>query len=201
MMLKRVFDVFGTACGLLILAPLFIAVGLAVALGSPGPVFFRQTRIGRYGVMFRIFKFRTMTGAEPTAGPILTIGDNPRVTPFGHFLRESKIDELPQLFNVLVGDMSLVGPRPEVPKYVEKWTPAQREIVLSVRPGLTGPASIKFRDQTALLAQYADPEAAYIDIIMPEKLEICAVYIRSATFATDLRLIFQTLLAVLRLTR
>ena len=142
-----------------------------------------------------------MIGAEPTTGPILTIGTNPRVTPFGHFLRESKIDELPQLFNVLMGDMSLVGPRPEVPKYVELWTSEQREIVLSVRPGLTGPASIKFRDQTKLLAQYPDPEAAYVTIIMPEKLEICAAYIRTATFATDLRLIFQTVLALLRIAR
>ena len=200
-MLKRAFDVLSAACGLIVLSPLLIGVSIAVAIGSPGPVLFRQTRIGLHGAPFRIFKFRTMSGAEPTSGPILTIGANPRVTPFGHFLRESKIDELPQLFNVLLGDMSLVGPRPEVPKYVEHWTPAQREIILSVRPGLTGPASIKYRDQTTLLAQYPDPEGAYVTIIMPEKLEICAAYIRHATFATDLHLIFQTLLALLRLSR
>ncbi len=198
-MFKRAFDLIGAVCGLIVLSPLLIGAGLAVAVLSPGPVFFRQTRVGRHGVPFRIFKFRTMTGPEPTSGPILTIGDNPRVTKFGRVLREFKIDELPQLINVLLGDMSLVGPRPEVPKYVEKWTPEQREIVLSVRPGLTGPASVKFRDQTALLAQYADPETAYETIILPEKLKICADYIRTATLATDIGLILQTLLVVFRL--
>ncbi len=200
-MFKRVFDFVGAACGLIVLSPLLIGVAIAVAVLSPGPVFFRQVRIGRYGQPFRIFKFRTMTGTEPTSGPILTIGINPRVTPFGHFLRESKIDELPQLINVVLGEMSIVGPRPEVPKYVEKWTDEQRAIVLSVRPGLTGPASIKFRDQTALLAQYDDPETAYETIIMQEKLAICADYIRNADWATDLRLILQTVLVILRISR
>jgi lipopolysaccharide/colanic/teichoic acid biosynthesis glycosyltransferase len=196
---KRAFDLIGALCGLIVLSPLLMGVGLAIPILSPGPVFFRQVRIGRHGAPFRIFKFRTMTGPEPTSGPILTIGDNPRVTKFGSFLRESKIDELPQLINVVLGHMSLVGPRPEVPKYVEKWTPEQRAVVLSVRPGVTGPASVKFRDQTTLLAQYPDPEAAYENIIMQEKLKICADYIRTATLVTDIGLILQTLLVVFRL--
>ncbi len=200
-MLKRLFDLVGALGGLIVLSPLLVSVGIAIALLSPGPVFFSQIRIGRFAKPFRIYKFRTMTGAEPTSGPILTIGHNARVTPFGHFLRDSKIDELPQLYNVLVGDMSLVGPRPEVPKYVEKWTPAQRDIVLSVRPGLTGPASLKFRNQTALLASYADPEAAYETIVMQEKLQINADYIHTATLASDVGVILRTLLAVVRISR
>jgi lipopolysaccharide/colanic/teichoic acid biosynthesis glycosyltransferase len=192
-MMKRLLDFFGALAGLIVLLPVFIAVAIAIKLSSPGPVFFRQMRVGRYGKPFKIFKFRTMTGEEPKSGPILTIGHNPRVTAVGDVLRESKIDELPQLINVVLGHMSLVGPRPEVPKYVEKWTPEQREIVLSVRPGLTGPASIKFRDQTALLARYPNPEEAYETIVMQEKLTMNADYIRTATVASDLKMILQTI--------
>lgn len=197
-MIKRAFDVLAAVGGLIVLSPLLIGVAIAIDLTSKGPVFFRQVRIGRHGVPFRIFKFRTMTGAEPISGPILTIGNNPRITPVGAFLRDSKIDELPQLINVVLGDMSLVGPRPEVPKYVEKWTDEQRAIILSVRPGVTGPASLQFVNQTALLAQYENPEEAYEKIIMQQKLQICADYIRTATFATDLRLIWQTIVALFR---
>lgn len=200
-MLKRLIDFCGALGGLIVLSPLLICVGIAVRVLSPGPVFFRQTRIGRKGKPFQIIKFRTMTGAEPTTGPNLTIGADPRITPFGHFLRESKIDELPQLFNVVMGDMSLVGPRPELPKYVEKWTDEQRAIVLSVRPGVTGPASLKFRDQTELLATFDNPQEAYEKVVMQEKLKICADYIRTATLASDLGLIFRTVLAVLRISR
>jgi len=197
-MIKRAFDVLAAVGGLIVLSPLLIGVAIAIDLTSKGPVFFRQVRIGRHGVPFRIFKFRTMTGAEPISGPILTIGHNPRITPIGAFLRDSKIDELPQLINVVLGDMSLVGPRPEVPKYVEKWTDEQRAIILSVRPGVTGPASLQFVNQTELLAQYENPEEAYEKIIMQQKLQICADYIRTATFATDLRLIWQTIVALFR---
>ncbi len=192
-MLKRLLDFFGALGGLVLLSPVLIAVAIAIKLTSSGPVFFRQIRVGRHGKPFKIFKFRTMTGAEPTSGPILTIGHNPRVTSVGEFLRESKIDELPQLFNVILGHMSLVGPRPEVPKYVEKYTPAQRDIILSVKPGLTGPASLEFRDQTSLLAQYENPEHAYETIVMQEKIAINAEYIRRATFISDLKLILQTI--------
>jgi lipopolysaccharide/colanic/teichoic acid biosynthesis glycosyltransferase len=197
-MLKRLFDVAGALGGLVVLSPLFLIVAVLIKRESAGPVFFRQVRVGRGGVPFRIFKFRTMTGAEPAAGPILTIGDNPRVTPVGKVLRDWKIDELPQLINVLVGDMSLVGPRPEVPKYVAHYTPEQRAVVLSVRPGLTGPASLKFRNQTELLARFADPERAYLEVVMPEKLKICADYIQTATFSSDLKLIAQTIVALVR---
>jgi lipopolysaccharide/colanic/teichoic acid biosynthesis glycosyltransferase len=198
-MLKRALDLTGAIIGLIMLSPLLAAAAAAIALSSPGPVFFRQVRIGRHGVPFRVFKFRTMRGPEPSAGPMLTIGADPRITPVGRFLRDSKIDELPQLINVLRGEMSLVGPRPEVPKYVEKWTPEQRAVVLSIRPGITGPASIKFRDQTELLARYDDPEAAYEAVVMQEKLKINMEYVRTATVATDLGLILRTLLVVLRL--
>jgi len=198
-MLKRIFDFVGAFGGLLVLSPLLIVVAVAIRMESPGPALFRQVRIGRLGQPFRIFKFRTMRGAEPTSGPILTIGTNPRVTKFGAFLRDSKIDELPQLVNVIAGDMSLVGPRPEVPKYVEKWTEEQKRVVLSVRPGVTGPASVKFRDQNAVLAQYADPELAYETIIMQEKLKICADYVQHATFMTDIVLILKTVLALFRI--
>ncbi|MBL8631403.1 MAG: sugar transferase [Rhodospirillaceae bacterium] len=195
-MLKRLLDFFGALGGLIVLSPVFLAVAIAVKLSSPGPVFFRQVRVGRGGKPFKIFKFRTMTGSEPTSGPILTIGHNPRVTAVGEVLRDSKIDELPQLINVVLGHMSLVGPRPEVPKYVEKYTPEQREIILSVRPGLTGPASLKFRNQTQLLAQYDNPEHVYETIVMQEKIALNAAYIRDATFMSDVKLIFQTIAAL-----
>lgn len=197
-MFKRALDLLGAAAGLTILAPFFALIGLAILLESPGPIFFRQVRVGRYGAPFRIFKFRTMTGAEPAAGPILTIGDNPRITKLGKVLRDWKIDELPQLVNVLIGDMSLVGPRPEVQKYVDRYTPEQRGLALSVRPGLTGPASLKYRNQTELLARYADPEDAYIKVVMQEKLRLNMDYIPQATFVSDLKLIFQTIFALFR---
>jgi lipopolysaccharide/colanic/teichoic acid biosynthesis glycosyltransferase len=200
-MLKRAFDLLGATGGLIVLSPLLVGVAIAIKFLMPGPVFFRQLRIGRHGIPFRIFKFRTMSGAEPKAGPSLTIGADPRITPLGHFLRESKIDELPQLFNVLAGEMSLVGPRPEVPKYVDTWTAEQKEVVLSVRPGLTGPASVKFHDQTTLLAHYADPEKAYIEVILPEKLKLCMDYVRTGTVMTDVSLIVRTILTLIGLRR
>ena len=200
-MLKRAFDLLGALGGLIVLSPLLIGVALAIKILMPGPVFFPQVRVGRYGVPFRIFKFRTMSGEQPKNGPILTIGADPRITPLGHFLRESKIDELPQLLNVLRGEMSLVGPRPEVQKYVDTWTAEQKEVVLSVRPGLTGPASVKFHDQTALLAQYADPEKAYIEVILPEKLRLCMDYVRKGTVLTDISLIIRTILTLMGLKR
>ena len=197
-MVKRTFDFCCAIGGLIVLSPILLLAALSVKLSSPGPIFFRQVRIGRSGVPFRIFKLRTMSGDEPTSGPILTIGADPRITRIGHFLRTSKIDELPQLINVVIGDMSLVGPRPEVPKYVDKWTPAQREIILSVRPGVTGPASLQFRNQTELLAKYDDPEAAYETVITQEKLKLCEDYIRTGTLWTDIRLILQTVISLFR---
>ena len=157
---KRAFDVVVAALGLLLLAPLLLAIGLWIKLDSRGPVFFRQTRIGRFGVPFRIHKFRTMVAEAPALGPPITAGrHDPRITRAGRVLRAAKLDELPQLLDVLAGTMSLVGPRPEVPRYVALYPQALRERVLSVRPGITDPASIAYRDEAALLAAAAPDEA------------------------------------------
>ena len=156
-MAKRLFDVLAAGVGLLLLAPLLAAIALWVRVDSPGPVFFRQQRVGRHGVPFRIHKFRTMAHAPVAAGPLLTVGADARVTRAGRFLRRTKLDELPQLVDVLQGTMSLVGPRPEVPRYVALYPPELRAVVLSVRPGITDPASLLFRDEGEVLGRAADP--------------------------------------------
>ncbi|MGM9488976.1 sugar transferase [Ideonella sp. YS5] len=190
-MAKRVFDLVCAALGLLLLAPLLLVVALWVRLDSPGPVFFRQERVGRFGVPFRIHKFRTMSHEAPH-GPQITVGADARITRAGAFLRRHKLDELPQLIDVLKGDMSLVGPRPEVPRYVAMYPPGLREKVLSVRPGITDPASLQFRDESGLLARAADPEREYVEVVMPAKLKLAAQYVESANLATDLKLIGRT---------
>ena len=193
---KRAFDLLGAGLALLLLAPLMAAVALWVRLDSPGPVFFRQQRVGRHGVPFMIHKFRTMrTGAE---GMPLTVGDDPRITRAGRFLRRTRLDELPQFIDVLQGAMSLVGPRPEVPRYVALYPPALRERALAVRPGLTDPASLDFIDEAALLAAAADPEREYVERILPAKLQRAAEYAESASLATDLAVLARTLWALLR---
>lgn len=189
-MAKRLFDVVIAALALLLLSPLLAAVALWVKLDSPGPVFFRQERVGRHGVPFRIHKFRTMRSGA--AGLAITVGDDPRITRCGAFLRHSRIDELPQLLDVLAGRMSLVGPRPEVPRYVAHYPPALRERVLAVRPGLTDPASIAGIDESARLAQAADPEREYVEVILPAKLALAAQYAESATLASDLAVLLRT---------
>jgi len=189
-MAKRLFDIIAAALGLVALSPLLLIAALAVKLSSPGPAFFRQERIGRNGVPFDILKFRTMLDGN---GPAITLGDDPRITPVGALLRRSKIDELPQLFNVLKGDMSIVGPRPEVPRYVAKWPEDLCRHILSVRPGITDPASIRFRNESEILSRYPDPEAAYETVVMPEKLRLYADYVSTATLMGDLRLILRTL--------
>lgn len=191
-MAKRLFDIVCSALGLLVLAPLFIAVAAWVKLDSPGPVFFRQERVGRFGVPFRIHKFRTMSHSQAPGGALITVGADARITRAGAFLRRHKVDELPQLIDVLGGDMSLVGPRPEVPRYVAMYPPGLREKVLSVRPGITDPASLQFRDESGLLAQAADPEREYVEVVMPAKLELAAQYVEHASLATDLQLIGRT---------
>ena len=196
MIAKRVFDVATALLGLVLLAPLFVAVAVWIKLDSPGPVFFRQERIGRGGVPFRIHKFRTMRVGAEMAGPALTVGADPRITRAGAFLRRTKIDELPQLIDVLGGDMSVVGPRPEVPRYVAAYPPELRAKVLSVRPGITDPASLQFRDESTLLAQAADPEREYRDVVLPAKLRLAADYVDSATLGGDLRLIAATVRAL-----
>ncbi len=188
-MLKRAFD-FGFSFGtLLILAPLLIAMALWIKLDSPGPVFFRQARVGRGGREFRICKFRTMRADAEQRGPQLTIGADSRITRSGAWLRKYKVDEIPQFFNVLVGDMSIVGPRPEVRRYVELYAPATRQAVLSVRPGITDLASIEYRHENDLLAASADPERTYVEQVLPAKLALCERYIRERSFFGDLRII------------
>jgi len=190
---KRAFDFVSSLLGLVLLAPLFLIVGIVIKLDSPGPVFFRQTRVGRYGSMFRICKFRTMCTVQREGSPQITVAGDSRITRAGEYLRKYKLDELPQLFNVLCGEMSLVGPRPEVPKYVALYPPDSRDIVLSVRPGITDLAAIEFLDETALLAQAADPELYYVERVMPLKLELYLRYVREWSLMHDIQLIFKTL--------
>lgn len=189
--MKRLFDILASGCGLLFLSPVFIIVAIWIKLDSPGPVFYRQTRVGRYNKDFRIFKFRSMrVGSDK--GSLVTIGGrDPRVTRSGYFIRKFKIDELPQLINVFKGDMSLVGPRPEVRHYVNYWTPEQMR-VLDVRPGITDPASIRFRNENELLEKADDPERYYIDVIMQEKIKLYLDYVEKSSFWYDVKLIFLT---------
>ena len=201
MMGKRLFDLLLAGAGLLLLAPVLLLIALWVKLDSPGPIWFRQQRVGRYGVLFRIHKFRTMHVAGGADGavdpeldvPLITVDTDPRITRAGQFLRRSKLDELPQLIDVLVGTMSLVGPRPEVPRYVALYPQHLRDKVLSVRPGITDPASIEYRDENALLAHASDPERVYIEEVMPAKLRHSARYVETMSLMTDLRLIGATL--------
>ena len=192
-MTKRAFDILAVALGLLLLSPLFALVALLVKLTSPGPVFFRQQRIGRRFRPFFINKFRTMVQDAPKLGAQITFGDDPRITRLGHILRKTKIDELPQLINVLKGEMSLVGPRPEVPKYVEMFRDDYEEI-LQVRPGITDLASIEYRDEAAVLAEADNPEEEYVRRVLPEKIRLAKEYVRRASFWYDLTIIMKTLL-------
>ena len=198
-MAKRLFDLLAAGAGLLLLAPLLAAVALWIKLDSPGPVFFRQQRVGRHGVPFRIHKFRTMAHAPAApAGPLLTVGADARITRAGRFLRRTKLDELPQLLDVLAGTMSLVGPRPEVPRYVALYPPALRAKVLSVRPGITDPASLLYRDEGEVLGRAADPEREYVEVLLPAKLRCSAQYVDGRSLAGDLRLIGRTVRAMWR---
>lgn len=196
-MLKRLFDIVFAALALLLLCPLLLAVTLWVRLDSPGPVLFRQRRVGRGGRPFDIFKFRTMAAGAEALGPQITVGADTRITRAGAWLRRTKLDELPQFYNVLRGDMSVVGPRPEVPRYVALYPPDVRTTILTMRPGITDLASIAFRDESALLARSADPERTYVEQILPAKLDYALQYMRSHTLWLDLRIIGWTVLAVL----
>src|SRR6195952_780262 len=175
-MFKRAFDLVAAIVGLALFGLPMLAIAAWIKLDSPGPVFFRQERVGRHGKVFRIHKFRTMRVDAEQRGPQLTVGADARVTRVGRVLRANRLDELPQFFDVLAGDMSLVGPRPDVPRYVDQWPPALRDRVLAVRPGITDPASLQFRDEATLLAQAADPEREYRDVILPRKLAVAADY-------------------------
>jgi lipopolysaccharide/colanic/teichoic acid biosynthesis glycosyltransferase len=193
---KRALDLAGSLLGLALLWPLFLAIGLAVALGDRGSVFFRQERVGHRGRRFRIWKFRTMAEGAELQGGALTVGHDPRITRVGRWLRRYKLDELPQLLNVVAGEMSLVGPRPEVPQYVALYSAEQRR-VLELVPGITDPASIGYWDEAALLARAPDPARLYEDQVMPDKIRLNLEYAARATVRTDLLLILRTLLRLL----
>ena len=192
-MAKRIFDLCTAALALLLLWPLLLLLALWIKLDSPGPVLFRQERVGRHGVLFRIHKFRTMTVDASTRGPQITLGADARVTSVGRRLRQYRLDELPQLIDVLRGRMSLVGPRPEVPHFVAHYPEALRVAVLAVRPGLTDPAAIAHLDEAARLAGATDPEQRYIERILPAKLCMQAEYASRATLLSDLGVLLQTL--------
>ena len=195
--MKRAFDVIASDLGLIILSPLFLILAIWIKLDSKGPVFYRQVRVGRYNKDFRIFKFRSMrVGADK--GSLVTIGGHDsRITRSGYFIRKFKFDELPQLINVFLGDMSLVGPRPEVRHYVDYWNPEQMH-VLDVRPGITDPASIKFRNENELMEKAEDPEKYYIEVIMQETLRLYLEYVRHHSFWGDIGLIFKTFWAIVK---
>jgi lipopolysaccharide/colanic/teichoic acid biosynthesis glycosyltransferase len=192
-MAKRVIDLMLAALGLVLLTPVLLAAMAWVRWDSPGPVFFRQERVGRGGRPFRIHKLRTMFVDAAQRGPAVTELDDPRVTRAGTWLRHYRIDELPQLIDVVAGDMSLVGPRPELPRFVALYPPDLRERVLAVRPGLTDPAALEFADEAELMAGSADPERTYIDVILPRKLRQQAEYAQRANWASDLAVIARTL--------
>ncbi|MDH7578545.1 MAG: sugar transferase [Bacillota bacterium] len=192
---KRAFDLFWATLGLLMLSPLFVVIAVLIKLEDKGPVFFRQERVGYRGKSFRIWKFRTMVIDAEKCGGQLTVGRDPRITRVGYWLRKTKLDELPQLINVLLGEMSLVGPRPEVPLYVSLYTPEQRR-VLDLVPGITDPASITYRNESEVLARSGYPEQKYIEEIMPEKIRINLNYAAKATVWSDIWVIIQTIFSL-----
>ncbi len=194
--LKRAVDVFGAATGLVLLAPLFVVIAAIIKIDSPGPVFFRQLRVGRYGELFRIFKFRTMIDVQRVDAAQITVSGDDRITRSGYWLRRWKLDELPQLIDVLRGTMSLVGPRPEVPRFVAHYPSEWRERLLSVRPGITDFASVRYRDEGSLLAQSDDPEREYLEVVLPAKLRYALRYVDNPSLASDFRVLGLTLRTV-----
>lgn len=196
-MLKRLFDVIASGLGLLALSPLFAFIALWIKYDSKGPVFYRQIRVGKNNKDFRLFKFRSMRPHSDRLG-LITIGHrDPRVTRSGYYIRKYKLDEFPQLINVFLGDMSLVGPRPEVRKYVDMYSPEQMR-VLDVRPGITSPASIRYRNENDILAAADDPDKTYVEVVMPDKIKIDLEYVDKAGLLTDIRLILSTFNVIIR---
>lgn len=193
---KRIFDFLMSFIGLIILLPIFIIVSVAIKLDSKGEILFLQKRVGRYGKEFNIYKFRTMITDAENIGKQITVGKDNRITKVGAILRKFKIDELPQLFNVLKGDMSLVGPRPEVPKYVALYNKEQRR-VLDIRPGITDMASLRYRDENDILGKVDNPEEYYINIIMKDKLSLNLEYIEKGNIFFDIYLIIKTIIKCL----
>ena len=196
--MKRLFDFVASSFGLILLTPIFVLVALWIKLDSRGAIFFRQERVGFQGDLFRIHKFRTMVLDAEKKGKQITVGADSRITTVGGFLRKYKLDELPQLIDVLVGDMSLVGPRPEVPKYIDYYTDDEKHDVLSVKPGITDNASIEFRDENELLANSKDPEAIYINEVLPKKIALYRKYVRERSFFGDVAIIFKTIFLIIK---
>lgn len=194
--MKRIFDIVASGCGLLVLSPIFLILAIWIKWDSRGPVFYRQVRVGRNNKDFKIFKFRSMRIGSDKKGLITIGGHDPRVTRSGYYIRKYKLDEFPQLINVFIGDMSLVGPRPEVRKYVDMYTPEQMH-VLDVRPGITDLASIRYRNENELLEKAANPDQYYVNVIMPDKLCINLEYITNHSFFYDIKLIFRTFWEIL----
>ena len=195
--MKRLFDIVASGIGLLVLSPVFLILAIWIKLDSPGPVFYRQVRVGRGNKDFRIFKFRSMRVGSDKGSLVTVGGHDPRITRSGYFIRKFQLDEFPQLINVFVGDMALVGPRPEVRHYVDYWTPEQMH-VLDVRPGITDPASIKFRNENELMDKAEDPEKYYIEVIMQEKIKLYLEYVEKHNFWYDLGLIFKTFWVIVK---
>jgi lipopolysaccharide/colanic/teichoic acid biosynthesis glycosyltransferase len=197
-MSKRIFDWLASGLGLLVLSPVLMVLALWIKLDSPGPVFFRQERVGQGGRVFRIHKFRTMVSDAERRGLQITVGADARVTRVGQWLRKYKLDELPQLLDVWMGHMSLVGPRPEVPRYVACYPADVRDVVLSVRPGITDRASIEFKDENEILGRAPDPHLAYVNEVLPIKLRYYVAYVESRSFWGDIAIIFATMRALVR---
>lgn len=195
-MFKRLFDLVFTIPGIIVLSPVLLVLAIWVHFDSNGPIFFRQERVGCYGVPFRIFKFRTMVVDAEKQGKQITVGTDKRVTRSGEVLRHYKLDELPQLFNVILGDMSLVGPRPEVPRYIAEYTEEERQEVLSVRPGITDNASIEFRSENEILGRADDPEYAYIHEVLPIKIKYYREYVQNHSVWGDFIIILKTFKAI-----
>jgi lipopolysaccharide/colanic/teichoic acid biosynthesis glycosyltransferase len=193
---KRIFDLVFTIPGIFVLGPVLLAISIWIKLDSSGPVFFRQVRVGQLGRLFRIYKFRTMIVDAERYGKQITVGQDKRITRSGQFLRKYKLDELPQLFNVVLGDMSLVGPRPEVPRYIEEYPKDIRHITLSVKPGITDLASITFKDENTILGRSDFPEQTYIEEILPIKQGFYVQYVSNRSIWLDMKIILRTLLAV-----
>ena len=192
-MAKRVFDLLGAGLGLLLLWPLLLVIAAAIRLDSRGPALFRQARVGQHGALFRIHKFRTMVADAPQRGLGLTVGADARITRVGRWLRRTRLDELPQLIDVLAGTMSLVGPRPEVPEYVAHYPAALREQALAVRPGLTSLGALEFLDEAEQLARSADPEREYVETMLPRKAQLAADYAACASLRGDVGILLRTL--------
>ena len=195
--MKRLFDVIASGCGLILLSPIFLVLAIWIKLDSKGPVFYKQVRVGRGNKDFYLYKFRSMRVGADKAGLITVGGRDPRVTRSGYYIRKYKLDEFPQLINVIKGDMSLVGPRPEVRKYVSMYTPEQMH-VLDVRPGITDLASIRYRNENELLEKAEDPDKYYVEVIMQDKLRINLEYVTNHSFWYDMKMIFSTFWTIIK---